>query len=92
MLVQGAGLVTVLERARVLGDSVRQLVPNDIDAAGEVAQEVAAVAKDHLHHIRVPDWALLVGVQVALTEALTGIFKVVAKVNGANDIRIFIVN
>jgi hypothetical protein len=39
----------------MLGDSVRQLVPDDIDAASEVVEELAAVAEYHLQFLGVPN-------------------------------------
>ena len=56
VLVEGSRLAVVVERAGVLGDSVSQLVPDNIDAASEVVEELAAVAEHHLKFLWVPDW------------------------------------
>lgn len=48
MLIKSSRLAVVCERAGMLGDSVCQLVPNDINAAIEVAIELVAVAEYHL--------------------------------------------
>lgn len=39
----------------MLGDGMGQLVSDDVDAAGEVVEELVAVPKDHLLALGIPD-------------------------------------
>lgn len=56
MLVQGAGLPLVVERAGVLGNSVRELMANDIYRCSEIVEKITAVAEDQLADRRIPDY------------------------------------
>ena len=40
VLVEGAGLVLVVQARGVLRDAVRQLVPDDVEAAGEPQEDL----------------------------------------------------
>ena len=62
-LVERPGLVLVVQAGGVLGDPVRELVPDDVDAAGEGQEDDAVtVAEDHLG--AVPEGVVVVGAEV----------------------------
>ena len=55
VLVQSPGLSLVVQGACVFRDGMSHLVANDIDALGEVVEEVVAISEDHLHLLGIPD-------------------------------------
>lgn len=76
VLVEGAALPGVVERGRVLRHGVRELVSDDVDGVGEVAEEIVAVPVHHLLDLGVPE-----GVLVLLPE-----------VHRANDVLVLVVD
>lgn len=61
MLVESTRHAPIVERGRVVGNGVGELVPDNVNAAGEVVEEVIPISENHLVALRIPDYPCVSG-------------------------------